>query len=152
MINVEKIISGGQTGVDRAALDFALARRIKVGGWCPKGRKAEDGLIPGHYPLLETHRTDYPYRTILNVMDADGTIILFWGQLRGGSALTWQIAMKHKSPCLLVDLHGDWTPQEVVNWLEQNTVRVLNVAGPRESENRGIHGAALQFFQQLWDA
>ncbi|MEO5329080.1 MAG: putative molybdenum carrier protein [Magnetococcus sp. THC-1_WYH] len=152
MINVDRIISGGQTGVDRAALDFALARRIEAGGWCPKGRKAEDGSIPVYYPLLETHRSDYPYRTLLNIMDSDGTLILFRGQLRGGSALTWRSALQLKLPCLLVDLHGDWNLQDIAHWLEQNAVRILNVAGPRESENRGIHRTALAFLQRLWDA
>ncbi|MBF0146255.1 MAG: putative molybdenum carrier protein [Magnetococcales bacterium] len=147
---VVKIVSGGQTGVDRAALDFAMAKGIEAGGWCPKGRRAEDGTIPQEYPLMETHREDYPYRTILNVIDSDGTLILFTGRLRGGSALTLRCAQKHQVPCMSVDLRQEYRLEEVKQWIERNGIEILNVAGPRESENRGIHDAAMQFFMQLW--
>ncbi|HIJ84758.1 MAG: hypothetical protein HW380_2564 [Magnetococcales bacterium] len=146
---LEKIISGGQTGVDRAALDFALQKEIIAGGWCPKGRRAEDGVIPRHYPLEETHRSDYPYRTLLNVKDSDGTLILFYGQLSGGSALTLRLAKDHLMPCMLVDLSRGCDPVETAEWIERNRIRVLNVAGPRESENKGIHRLAMQFLLGL---
>ncbi|MBF0110174.1 MAG: putative molybdenum carrier protein [Magnetococcales bacterium] len=147
---VVKIISGGQTGVDRAALDFAMARGLTAGGWCPKGRRAEDGVIPRHYPLMETHREDYPYRTILNVKDSDGTLILFTGTLRGGSALTDRFARENKVPCLSIDLSGEHDPSLVADWVCTNRIQVLNIAGPRESENRGIHGAAFRFLDCWW--
>lgn len=91
-----KIISGGQTGVDRAALDAALQLGIPCGGWCPKGRKAKDGPIPDRYPLKETESGSYPVRTEMNVRDSDGTLILTWGRPTGGTALTVRLARRHK--------------------------------------------------------
>lgn len=150
MINVEKIVSGGQTGVDRAALDFALAHGIAVGGWCPKGRRAEDGIIPERYPLVETHRRDYPYRTLLNIRDSDGTLILFMNQLRGGSALTLKSAREERMPCMSIDLEKNYSLSTIAEWILDNRINVLNVAGPRESEHRGIHREALRFLYRLW--
>ena len=98
-----KIISGGQTGADRAALDVAIELNIPHGGWIPKGRKTEDGLLPDKYQLKEMSTASYPKRTEKNVIDADGTLILTHGKLSGGSALTVKIAMKHGRPYL--DVH-----------------------------------------------
>jgi predicted Rossmann fold nucleotide-binding protein DprA/Smf involved in DNA uptake len=95
---VRKIVSGGQTGVDRAALDIALALGIPCGGWCPRGRGAEDGVIPARYPLQETCSHDYAERTRRNVIDSDGTLILAIGALHGGTLLTAQLAEKAASP------------------------------------------------------
>ncbi len=150
MVKINKIISGGQTGVDRAALDFGLAHNIEIGGWCPKGRRAEDGSIPSRYPLEETHRYDYPYRTAMNVIHADGTLVLHQGRLAGGSALTVKIARQHGMPCQDVDLHADGAVNAVKQWIEQHPIRVINIAGPRESENRGIHAQARAFLEQVW--
>ena len=83
-----KIISGGQTGADRAALDVALTLSLPIGGWCPQGRRAEDGVIPDRYPLLETPERNYQARTRRKIEDSDGTLILNLGQLGGGTALT----------------------------------------------------------------
>src|SRR5262245_54833883 len=87
-----KIISGGQSGVDRAALDVALELGIPCGGWCPKGRRAEDGPLPDRYPLDETQTSFYPERTRRNVRDSDGTLILADGAAKGGTALTIELA------------------------------------------------------------
>src|SRR6266851_4977853 len=96
-----KIISGGQTGVDRAALDVALELGIPCGGWCPKGRRAEDGRIPKRYPLVETPTPAYPVRTEWNVRDSDGTLVLARGQASGGTALTIEFATDYGKPCLV---------------------------------------------------
>jgi hypothetical protein len=134
---LEKVVSGGQTGVDRAALDVAMELSIPCGGWCPKGRRAEDETIPAKYPLQESPTTNYADRTALNVRDSDGTLILARGPLRGGTALTKTFAERYQRPHLLVDLRHV-TEQQVHDWLTANSIRVLNVAGPRESSQPGI--------------
>src|SRR5438309_6802555 len=96
-----KIISGGQSGVDRAALDVALELGISCGGWCPKGRRAEDGVIPEQYPVRENASTSYPPRTEMNVRDSDGTLILTNGRPDRGTALTVNLAKRYEKPCLV---------------------------------------------------
>jgi len=149
---IERIVSGGQTGADRAALDAALELGVACGGWCPKGRRAEDGRLASRYPLRETTSASYPQRTGWNVRDSDGTLILARGELRGGSALTAALARRGAKPCLVVDLardEGVRAVSEAVAWLRTNAVRVLNVAGPRESESPGIHVQAIAFVREL---
>jgi hypothetical protein len=147
---VEKIVSGGQTGVDRAALDVALELGIPCGGWCPKGRIAEDGPIDAHYPLQETASPRYPVRTERNVRDSDGTLILTWGRPSGGTALTIKLAQKQQKPFCVVDLFEGGDPNTVVEWAKMNRIRVLNVAGPPESKAPGIHNRAFKFLQSLF--
>lgn len=151
-IEIEKIISGGQTGVDRAALDVALELGIPCGGWCPKGRRAEDGVIPFRYPLVEASSPEYPLRTELNVQDADGTLIITWSAPMGGTALTVKLAQKHHKPYLLVDLAQEANVVLVREWLKQYKIQVLNVAGPRESEVPGIYIRAALFLRNLLTA
>ena len=146
---LEKVVSGGQTGVDRAALDVALELSIPCGGWCPKGRRAEDGSIPAKYPLQESPTTNYAERTALNVKESDGTLILSRGSLRGGTALTKTFAERYQRPCLVVDLQNATTPQ-ISDWLLVNSIRVLNVAGPRESSQPGITRSATTFLRILF--
>lgn len=147
--HLERIVSGGQTGVDRAALDVALELGIPCGGWCPKGRRSEEGLIPGVYPLQESPTANYAERTALNVKDSDGTLILSRGSLRGGTALTKTFAERYRRPFLIVDLR-DATPQLIHEWLSANSIRVLNVAGPRESSQPGITRQAASFLRMLF--
>jgi hypothetical protein len=147
---VEKIFSGGQTGVDRAALDAALGFGIPCGGWCPKGRRAEDGIIPDRYPLEETSSPAYPLRTEMNVEDSDGTLILTWGSPSGGTLLTLKLARKHRKPYILVDLAQEADASVVQEWRRKNQVRILNVAGPRESEAPGIYLEALSFLKEIF--
>ncbi|MDD2338150.1 MAG: putative molybdenum carrier protein [Geobacteraceae bacterium] len=144
-----KIISGGQTGVDRAALDAGLASGIAVGGWCPAGRRAEDGMIPERYPLLELDSPDYTARTEKNVVDSDATLVLNLGDLADGTALTVQLARKHRKPLRVVQLDGDADPGAVAEWLRKLGVKVLNIAGPRESKRPEVYERALQFVRQL---
>lgn len=157
-MTIEKIISGGQTGVDRAALDVALARGITIGGWCPKGRSAEDGVIDAAYPLSETPSADPNERTGRNVGDATATLVLVMGVLVEGPAdagtrHTLRVARDLGRPVLTIDL-GDPVQRTdvgaVARWLDDNRVRVLNIAGPRESNAPGIYRAALSYLQDLF--
>jgi len=138
-----KVVSGGQTGVDRAALDAALALGILVGGWCPRGRRAEDGRIEARYPLDETPSRRYSQRTEWNVRDSDGTLILSPGAPRGGTLLTAKLARCHGRPLLILDLDADTKPIAVRHWLHRHGIRVLNVAGPRASGAPGVYERSL---------
>lgn len=149
VIMVEKIVSGGQTGVDRAALDVALELGLPCGGWCPKGRKAEDGPIARRYPLQETPSDDYAQRTAWNVRDSDGTLILTRGQPTEGTALTIELAERQGKPHLVMDLHEQPDRASVRAWITTHRIRVLNIAGPREEKCPGIYAQASQFLRQL---
>lgn len=138
---VRRIVSGGQTGVDRAALDAAIELGIEHGGWCPRGRKAEDGPIDARYDLRETDSRQYHVRTRRNVLDSDATLILCLGKLTGGTELTRRYAEEHDRPLLVVDLE-EADPKEIVAWLKENGIETLNVAGPRESTAPGVYEQA----------
>lgn len=144
------MISGGQTGVDRAALDAARAVGMPVGGWCPRGRRAEDGRIADRYPLRETPSAVYAQRTSWNVRDSDGTLILTMEAPRGGTALTMREAERHGKPLLHLALPGDDAHRRATAWLRENDIRTLNVAGPRESEAPGIYDRARRFLHELF--
>jgi len=141
---IEKIISGGQTGADRAALDVAIALGIPHGGSVPKGRQTEDGPLPECYSMTELTEGGYDARTEANIRDADATLIVSPGPLTGGSALTERLAHKHRRPVLHVDLSTCSAEEAVVRvheWLMDQRPGVLNVAGPRKSTARGTYGA-----------
>jgi predicted Rossmann-fold nucleotide-binding protein len=146
---VEKIISGGQTGADRAALDAALELGIPCGGWCPKGRRAEDGRIPDRYPLEEASSSEYPVRTRMNVEDSDGTLIFTRGSPRGGTLLTLKLARQLRKPHMLVDPSHEKEKSSVSTWIGHHQIRALNVAGPREKEAPGIHNQVFFFLQEM---
>ena len=146
---IERVVSGGQTGVDRAALDVAIAHDIPHGGWCPRGRRAEDGRIPDEYALREHDSPAYAARTEQNVIDSDGTLVLTIGDPQGGTALTMQLAARHRRPFLVVDLDDPPAPATIVAWIDVHAVRVLNVAGPRESTHPGIHDRAAGFLHRI---
>ncbi len=129
-----KIVSGGQTGADRAALDAALENGREAGGWCPRGRLAEDGPIDGRYPLEETPKTLYRQRTLWNVRDSDGTLIVARRPLSGGTLLTERLAVELEKPCLVAHPDdGGETVALVGAWVRRHGIEVLNVAGPRQS-------------------
>ena len=144
MTVITKIVSGGQSGADQGGLDAAIELGIPHGGWCPKGRKSEDGAIPDKYNLVETKSGDYRVRTEQNVVDSDATVVFTYGPASGGSALTVRIAGKHQRPCLNIDLcesrDDQVIAQEIVNWLSRASLAnpVLNVAGSRGSGAPGI--------------
>ncbi len=159
------ILSGGQTGVDRAALDAAIFLELDHGGWCPRGRRAEDGRIPRQYKLKEMPQRDYALRTEQNVVDSDGTLILHRGPMTGGTELTRRLAAKHRRTCLCIDLQPMQFPEreqpdvdtealinnlaiaieQLLRWLETEPIQVLNVAGPRESSAPGVGKQAESF-------
>jgi hypothetical protein len=146
----DRIVSGGQTGADRAALDWAIANGVPHGGWCPKGRRAEDGVIPGDYDLRETDGDTYEERTRLNVRDSDGTVIFsIAAELKGGSAVTEMLARELGRPVL----HLPWArsaveaPGRLREFVERERIGVLNVAGPRASEEPEVG----EFVRQVLD-
>ncbi|MDD5494112.1 MAG: putative molybdenum carrier protein [Dehalococcoidia bacterium] len=131
-----KIISGGQTGVDRAALDAALQTGIECGGWCPKGRLAEDGTIPPHYPLSELKNTGYKERSLQNVIGSDGTVVIYFDSLSGGTEQTLLFCLNKKKPYLLIDateLSPERAIERIHKFVAGNSITTLNVAGPRAS-------------------
>jgi len=144
-----KIVSGGQTGVDRGALDAAMALGIPHGGWCPKGRLAEDGPVPSIYQLAETDSPVYAVRTERNVLDGDATLILCRGRPSGGTNLTLRLAQRHARPCLVVDLNKP-VLAKIRRWLARIQPATLNVAGPRESQAPGIAAQVTELLVQLF--
>lgn len=131
-----KIVSGGQTGVDRAAIDAALKLNIDCGGWCPEGRKAEDGIIPPLYPLIELSGAGYKKRTLQNVIDSDGTIIIYFDTLFGGTEKTLLFCLQQNKPYLLIDateLSPARSAERIRNFVANNNIKTLNIAGPRAS-------------------
>jgi hypothetical protein len=152
-VRIRRVVSGGQSGVDRAALDAAREAGFPTGGWCPRGRLAEDGPIPDQYPLLETATGDIAVRTELNVLHSDATLILTVGTPQDGTVLTKVCAEHHRKPCLVVDLENPVPPRDVVAWIERNNIEVLNFAGPRESHRPGfVYRTAFEFLLSAFQA
>ncbi|MBW1940519.1 MAG: putative molybdenum carrier protein [Deltaproteobacteria bacterium] len=150
---IKKIISGGQTGADQAALDVAIMLDIPHGGWIPKGRKTEKGRLPDKYKLKEMPTSSYPKRTERNILDSDGTLIISRGKLTGGSALTQNLSNKHNRPCIHIDLNQTIEFEAVVEinaWVMENNIEVLNVAGPRESEDRQIYKSTMGILKSVF--
>jgi hypothetical protein len=147
---VKKIISGGQTGADRAALDFAIKQNIPHGGWVPKYRAAEDGRIPDVYQLQEMPTYSYSRRTEQNVIDSDGTVIISHGRLTGGSAFAAKMAKKHGRPWLHLDMAKlvvDKAGRRLQQWADDNRISALNVAGPRQSTDPTIYDVTIKVLE-----
>jgi hypothetical protein len=139
---LEKLVSGAQSGADRAALDVAIRHGFPHGGWCPKGRKAEDGVIPAQYQLVETPSASYLQRTERNVRDSDGTVIFtITCELSGGSKRTAEFATKHQKPCIHVARRAATYEDPALilqRFVEENGIRILNVAGTRASKEPDV--------------
>ncbi len=145
MHSLERIVSGGQTGADRAALDAAIRLGLPHGGWCPAGRRAEDGSIPAHYHLTETPSRGYTQRTRWNIRDSDGTVVFTLAHdLKGGSLMTWQYARRIGKPCLHLCAGHPAATNQLRDFVAAHGIHHLNVAGSRESREPGIHAWTLQ--------
>jgi len=149
-LSITAIISGGQTGVDRAALDFAISNKIPCGGWCPKGRRSDDGRIPEKYPLRETGSPEYAVRTRKNIQSSDGTLIIAKnGIIDRGTRLTQELCKKLHKPCLIAGM-SEQEKQEFARWLLDYNIRTLNIAGCRESSQPGIYEYAMKVLKFLF--
>jgi hypothetical protein len=151
---IKKIISGGQTGAEQAALDAAIQWQIPYGGWITKGRLTEAGILPDKYQLQEMSTDSYPERTKQNVIDSNGTLIISHGPLSGGSQFTQNIAIKHNKPYLHIDLNETDAfdaAKQVYKWITVNKVETLNVTGPKAGKDPYIYRATLHFMEILLD-
>lgn len=147
-----KIVSGGQTGADRAALDVALELNNPCGGWCPEGREAEDGVIDAKYPLEELPGGGYRERTRQNVLDSDGTAILAFGPPTGGTLATLKDSQKNHKPNLVIDLDEITTEkaaQLLTAFVAENQIGILNIAGPRASTDTRIYAAVAEILRRF---
>ena len=150
---IKRIVSGGQAGVDRAALDVAIKLGIAHGGWIPRGRITESGVLPQKYHLKETSSSKYSERTEKNVVDADGTLIISHGALTGGTEYTREMAIRHARPWLHIDLDRTAAFQAataISNWILQKKIQILNVAGPRASEDPAIYQDTLNILESVY--
>lgn len=149
---LKKIVSGGQTGVDRGALDAALESGFPCGGWCPQGRMAEDGAIDDRYPLAELAGAGYRERTRQNVLDSDGTVVICFGQLSGGTLETVRLCERLGKPVLVCDAakqSPDAIAADVWSFTETENIAQLNIAGPRESGHSGARESAAKVVSAL---
>ena len=141
----QKIVSGGQTGADIAGLDWAIARNIPYGGWCPKGRMTEAGVLDARYHLVETLESGYLPRTERNVAEADGTVIFSLSPvLTGGSLRTKMFAKTHHKPCAHIHPGLPHPEDALRRFVDEQRIKVLNVAGPRGSKEPGVHAFVMR--------
>lgn len=145
------IISGGQSGTDRAALDFAINNNIPCGGWCPMGRLAEDGRIDDKYPLKETETAEPNDRTRLNVAESNATLIIYRKNLDKGTKLTIQVAKEMLKPVFIVSKNKGFSVEEFRGWMEVHKIDTLNIAGPRESNDEGVYRYAFEVLESLFE-
>jgi hypothetical protein len=148
---IHKIVSGAQTGVDRAALDAAIAKGVPIGGWVPKGRAAEDGVIPEQYSMAEMPTSGYRQRTKKNVLDSDGTVIIYFSYLTGGTELTVHFCIQNKQPYVLIDadeLSVSRAAKKIDQFIHDKNIQVMNVAGPRASGHPQAYDFTLEVILQ----
>jgi len=146
-----KIISGGQSGVDRAALDFAIKHKLDCGGFCPKGKLAEDGIISEVYPLIETKSSLYKERTRLNVEISDALLVIYRNNIGIGTELAIEIAKTLKKDYHIIKLSSDEIQiDRILKWLLFLKPSSINIAGPRESTDKGIYLHSFEFLEKLY--
>ena len=151
-MRLKKIISGGQTGADQGALDGARSYGFPYGGAIPAGRKTEAGSLPEKYCMVELSSHHYPVRTVKNVVDADGTLIVSNGSLSGGSLLTSKVARDRKKQCMHIDFDREEfssAVKKVIAWVSRNNIEILNVAGPRASSDPKIYDLTRRLISNL---
>jgi Circularly permutated YpsA SLOG family len=149
---LQKIVSGGQTGVDRGALDAALELGFPCGGWCPEGRKAEDGIIDARYPVTALQGAKYRERTIQNIIDSDGTVVLYFDYLQGGTEQTVVHSIRRRRPYKIVDgavLSAKHGASLAAEFVARHDICVLNVAGPRQSKEPRAYAYAYALISEL---
>ena len=148
-----RMVTGGQTGVDRAMLDFCLDHGISCGGWCPQNRKAEDGTIDLKYPVKELPKASYRKRTAANVKESDATVIIYHNEMDGGTLKSFEFAQKEKRPFLLLDM-SVMDPFQASGKLQKFIQRyhpeILNFSGPRHSEWPEGYGNCYAILQQTF--
>ena len=152
MLRLQRIVSGGQTGADQAALDVATELGVPHGGWVPKGRRTESGPLPEKYRLEEMPTDSYPKRTEQNVLDSDGTLIISHGELKEGSEYTRKMAAKHGKPCIHIDADKqsiEAAVQMIRTWISGNDIKVLNVAGPPAGKDPNIYTATKRLLKAV---
>lgn len=151
-MRLEKVISGGQTGVDRAALDAAISLGIPTGGWCPKGRLAEDGRIEDKYPLTETLSSDTAQRTEWNIRDSDGSLVIVWNPMpKDGTVFALECLKKWKKPHLVINLSETPKPkiEDIVKWIQENNIKVISIGGPRGSFAKNVYTDAFDLICKI---
>ncbi len=147
-----KIISGGQTGVDQGALDFALDHGYECGGFCPRGRKSEKGIIPYRYPVSEIESEEYIDRTKRNILESDGTLVIRDTiEIQGGVLDTIQLCTQFSKPYFIVNISEEYNNEEVIKWISFNKIKTLNIAGNRESINPGLRGKTYLYLIDLFN-
>lgn len=149
---IKKIVSGGQIGVDQAALDVAIKLGVPHGGWIQKGRKTQRGILPEKYQLKEMPVAGFKDRIEQNVIHSDGTLIISHGELTGGADYSQKMAKEHNRPCLHIDLNEasvDMAGSKINTWIIENEIEVLNVTGSRTSEDAKIYKETMVIVEEI---